>query len=72
MTPLDLLQPQTNQESTSLKLKALRSLMLSHQLDSYLILSTDEHLNEYLPEAKKATGLDQWLYWFCRRLAGRS
>lgn len=53
MTPLDLLQPQTHQESTSLKLKALRSLMAHHQLHSYLILSTDEHLNEYLPKAKQ-------------------
>jgi len=27
--------------------------MLNHQLDSYLILSADEHLNEYLPEVKQ-------------------
>jgi len=51
MASLDLLQ--TNQGSTSAKLNALRSLMQSHQLDSYWVPSADEHLNEYLPEAKQ-------------------
>jgi Xaa-Pro aminopeptidase len=32
------------------KLAALRSQLVQHQLDAYLIPSADEHLNEYLPE----------------------
>lgn len=35
------------------KLAALRSLLISHKLDAYLIPSADEHLNEYLPELKQ-------------------
>ncbi|NJP08888.1 MAG: aminopeptidase P family protein [Leptolyngbyaceae cyanobacterium RU_5_1] len=33
--------------------RRLRSLLTTHQLDAYLIPSADEHLNEYLPEAKQ-------------------
>ncbi|KAF3890469.1 MULTISPECIES: aminopeptidase P family protein [Nostocales] len=52
MTPSDLL---TAPASTSLqaKLTNLRALMQEYQLDAYLIPSADEHLNEYLPEAKQ-------------------
>lgn len=35
------------------KLTALRQLLSQHHLDGYLIPSADEHLNEYLPEAKQ-------------------
>lgn len=35
------------------KLSALRSLLVTHNLDAYLIPSADEHLNEYLPEVKQ-------------------
>lgn len=35
------------------KLTALRQLLQQQQLDGYLIPSADEHLNEYLPEAKQ-------------------
>jgi Xaa-Pro aminopeptidase len=46
-------QVQSTHQSTQAKLAALRSQMAAHQLDAYLIPSTDEHLNEYLPEAKQ-------------------
>ncbi len=52
MAPLDLV-PRTNQASIAVKFSALRALMAAHQLDSYLVPSADEHLNEYLPEAKQ-------------------
>ncbi len=35
------------------KLAHLRSRLAQHQLDAYLIPSADEHLNEYLPEARQ-------------------
>lgn len=35
------------------KLKALRTRMAKLQLDAIIVLSTDEHLNEYVPEANK-------------------
>ncbi len=41
------------QASVSAKLAALRSHLIQHHLDVYLIPSADEHLNEYLPEAKQ-------------------
>lgn len=53
MSPIDLLQPQTSFATTRAKLEDLRSLLTAHQLDAYLIPSADEHLNEYLPEAKQ-------------------
>jgi Xaa-Pro aminopeptidase len=53
MSPIDLLQPQTSLATTRAKLEDLRSLLTAHQLDAYLIPSADEHLNEYLPEAKQ-------------------
>jgi Xaa-Pro aminopeptidase len=38
---------------TQAKLTALRRLMVDHQVDGYLVPSNDEHLNEYVPEAKQ-------------------
>lgn len=48
----DLLQA-PGQTSVHAKLVALRSLLANHNVDAYLIPSADEHLNEYLPEAKQ-------------------
>jgi len=47
--------------SVQTRLDALRSLMSQHQLDAYLVPSADEHLNEYLPEAKQRR---QWISGF--------
>ena len=46
-----LLQPKAT--AVSAKIAALRSLLTLHHLDAYLIPAADEHLNEYLPEAKQ-------------------
>jgi Xaa-Pro aminopeptidase len=35
------------------KFAALRSHLATHRLDGYLVPAADEHLNEYLPEAKR-------------------
>ncbi|HEY9859008.1 MAG TPA: aminopeptidase P family protein [Candidatus Obscuribacterales bacterium] len=53
MSPLDLVQQQAQQALTEAKLTDLRAWMAAYQLDGYLIPSADEHLNEYLPEAKQ-------------------
>ncbi|UBF24107.1 aminopeptidase P family protein [Kovacikia minuta CCNUW1] len=53
MTPLDLLSPSISSQSVHEKLAALRSLLPTNHVDAYLIPSADEHLNEYLPEAKR-------------------
>ncbi|MBD1863110.1 MULTISPECIES: aminopeptidase P family protein [Trichocoleus] len=53
MSPLDLVQQQAQQALTEAKLADLRAWMAAYQLDGYLIPSADEHLNEYLPEAKQ-------------------
>ncbi|MBW4520562.1 MAG: aminopeptidase P family protein [Scytolyngbya sp. HA4215-MV1] len=53
MTLTDLAISETHSQSTQAKLAALRSRMAAHQLDAYLIPSADEHLNEYVPEAKQ-------------------
>jgi Xaa-Pro aminopeptidase len=53
MAPLDLLQVSTPSTNVQAKLTSLRSLLVAHQLDAYLIPSADEHLNEYLPEVKQ-------------------
>ncbi|HEY9806741.1 MAG TPA: aminopeptidase P family protein, partial [Candidatus Obscuribacterales bacterium] len=53
MSPLDLVQQQAQQALTQAKLADLRAWMAAYQLDGYLIPSADEHLNEYLPEAKQ-------------------
>jgi Xaa-Pro aminopeptidase len=43
------------------RLDAVRGLMARHQLDAYLVPSSDEHLNEYLPEAHKRR---EWISGF--------
>ncbi len=53
MTPPDLLTASAPVSSLQAKLTDLRALMEEHHLDAYLIPSADEHLNEYLPEAKQ-------------------
>jgi Xaa-Pro aminopeptidase len=53
MTPVDLLQPSTNSQAVQAKFAALHLLLQEHRLNAYLIPSADEHLNEYLPEAKR-------------------
>jgi len=53
MSPLDLVQQQAQQALTQAKLADLRAWMVAYQLNGYLIPSADEHLNEYLPEAKQ-------------------
>ncbi|GAB1545266.1 M24 family metallopeptidase [Scytonema sp. NUACC21] len=53
MTPSELLTSPSRVGSTQAKLTDLRKLMDEYQLDAYLIPSADEHLNEYLPEAKQ-------------------
>jgi len=50
---MDVLQSPTRFTSIAAKFAALRSHLTQHQLDAYLIPSADEHLNEYLPEAKQ-------------------
>jgi len=61
MSPVDLLQPQTDSKRVREKFADLRALMQENQLDAYLILSADEHLNEYLPKAKQRR---DWLSGF--------
>ncbi|MDX2099787.1 MAG: aminopeptidase P family N-terminal domain-containing protein, partial [Leptolyngbyaceae cyanobacterium bins.59] len=54
MSPVELLQSTANSATAiQAKLASLRSQMTAHQLDAYLVLSGDEHLNEYVPEAKQ-------------------
>jgi Xaa-Pro aminopeptidase len=53
MTPLDLLQSKTGSTPVQAKLADLRSQLRQESLDLYLIPSADDHLNEYLPEAKQ-------------------
>jgi Xaa-Pro aminopeptidase len=43
------------------KFVALRSQLAKHRLDAYFIPSADEHLNEYLPEARQRR---QWISGF--------
>ncbi len=43
------------------KFSKLRSQLAKHQLDAYFVPSADEHLNEYLPEAKQRR---QWISGF--------
>lgn len=52
MTPLDL-STAPAVSSLQAKLSNLRALMEEYNLDAYLIPSADEHLNEYLPEARQ-------------------
>lgn len=52
MSPLELLQSQ-GQSIVAAKLADLRSQLTRLTLDAYLIPAADEHLNEYLPQAKQ-------------------
>ncbi|MEE3715252.1 M24 family metallopeptidase [Tumidithrix elongata RA019] len=53
--------PTSNQHSPYIRLTDLRSLLRERELDGYFIPSADEHLNEYLPEAKQRR---QWASGF--------
>lgn len=53
MSPTDLLTPQALSTTIQEKFASLRSLLATHRLDGYLIPAADEHLNEYLPAAKR-------------------
>jgi Xaa-Pro aminopeptidase len=48
-------------EKSRKKFRAMRSQLAKHQLDAYFVPSADEHLNEYLPEAKQRR---QWISGF--------
>lgn len=60
MTPVELLASPQPTEAQA-KVTALRSLLTTLQIDGYLIPSTDEHLNEYMPKAKQRR---DWLSGF--------
>jgi Xaa-Pro aminopeptidase len=47
--------------ATAQKFTNLRSQLAKHKLDAYFVPSADEHLNEYLPEAKQRR---QWISGF--------
>ena len=51
----------SSSEKSRKKFVALRSQLAKHQLDAYFVPSADEHLNEYLPEAKQRR---QWISGF--------
>ncbi|WP_055074516.1 M24 family metallopeptidase [Pseudanabaena sp. 'Roaring Creek'] len=53
--------PSPQSPQTAQKFAALRSQLLKHDLDAYFVPSADEHLNEYLPEAKQRR---QWISGF--------
>ena len=53
MSPTALLTSEARSGAIQEKMTALRSLLATHQLDGYLVPAADEHLNEYLPEAKR-------------------
>jgi Xaa-Pro aminopeptidase len=53
LSPATLSVPQALSAAIQPKFLALRSLLATHQLDGYLVPAADEHLNEYLPEAKQ-------------------
>ncbi|OLP19487.1 aminopeptidase [Leptolyngbya sp. 'hensonii'] len=59
MTSLDLLHHKTL--SPAARLDALRLLLADYGLDGYLVPSADEHLNEYVPQAKQRR---DWLSGF--------
>ena len=54
-------QPSIDLTGVAQKFVALRSQLAKHQLDAYFVPSADEHLNEYLPEAKQRR---QWISGF--------
>ena len=53
--------PSIELQGTAQKFAALRSQLAKHKLDAYFVPSADEHLNEYLPEAKQRR---QWISGF--------
>jgi len=65
LQPLTTTSPQSSELSeltgVAQKFTALRSQLAKHQLDAYFVPSADEHLNEYLPEAKQRR---QWISGF--------
>lgn len=62
MTPFDLAQaPAATTTEIAAKLAALRSHLVAHNLDLYLVPAADEHLNEYLPKLKQRR---QWISGF--------
>ena len=54
-------KPSIDLTGVAQKFVALRSQLAKHQLDAYFVPSADEHLNEYLPEAKQRR---QWISGF--------
>jgi len=52
---------QKSLEKSTEKFRAMRLQLAKHQLDAYFVPSADEHLNEYLPEAKQRR---QWISGF--------
>ena len=59
--PAESLSPSLESKETARKFAALRSQLAKHKLDAYFVPSADEHLNEYLPEAKQRR---QWISGF--------
>ncbi len=59
--PLESQTAASELTSISQKFAALRSQLSKYQLDGYFVPSADEHLNEYLPEAKQRR---QWISEF--------
>ena len=53
--------PSIELQGTAQKFTAMRSQLVKHKLDAYFVPSADEHLNEYLPEAKQRR---QWISGF--------
>ncbi|MCX5936523.1 MAG: aminopeptidase P family N-terminal domain-containing protein, partial [Pseudanabaena sp. LacPavin_0818_WC45_MAG_42_6] len=53
--------PSIELQGTAQKFAAMRSQLVKHKLDAYFVPSADEHLNEYLPEAKQRR---QWISGF--------
>lgn len=63
LQPLTSTSPQSSSDLLDItpKFVALRSQLAKHKLDAYFVPSADEHLNEYLPEAKQRR---QWISGF--------
>ncbi|MBD2175995.1 M24 family metallopeptidase [Pseudanabaena sp. FACHB-1998] len=59
--PTELPLTSVDLTGTAYKFAALRSQLIKHKLDAYFVPSADEHLNEYLPEAKQRR---QWISGF--------
>ncbi|PZV11601.1 MAG: aminopeptidase [Pseudanabaena sp.] len=59
--PAESFNQSSDLKGTAQKFMALRSQLAKHNLDAYFVPSADEHLNEYLPEAKQRR---QWISGF--------